>query len=121
MPPLRNWHKAQISGEKLRAYVLNPKHPEGRHKARLFNELGYDQNNWRELRQAILDALKDAEAQQKKTDEHGERWEVRLRVTGPSGKAAMLITGWIYDRRSDGTLSEVPRLITAYIRERDGE
>jgi hypothetical protein len=45
---------AEISDEKLRDYVLNPEHPLGRHKARVFAAtLGIGRDDWAYLRDQI--------------------------------------------------------------------
>ena len=49
---------AEIDLRKLREYCLNPAHPRGRHKARVFRAalgIGQDDAPW--LRQTILDRL----------------------------------------------------------------
>ena len=47
---------------KLRSYCLNPRHPRGRHKARVFaSALGITRENAGLLRQALLEAAESAE------------------------------------------------------------
>jgi hypothetical protein len=49
---------AFVDVAKLRDYALNPNHPEGRHKTRVFSaSLGIDQSNADWLAQAILERL----------------------------------------------------------------
>lgn len=48
--PLPNFDKAEINPKKLTDYALNPDHPVGANKARVFKSaLGYDKNNAGEL------------------------------------------------------------------------
>lgn len=54
---LPNHSEAVIDLAKLRDYVLNPEHPRGKHKARIFNRLGFDSGDAEELRSKILVSL----------------------------------------------------------------
>ena len=57
---LPNGDRADL-GTKLEDYVLNPRHREGRHKARLFESaLGITLANTAVLRQAILSAAENS-------------------------------------------------------------
>jgi hypothetical protein len=56
---LPNGERADL-GMKLEDYALNPRHREGRHKARMFDAvLGITQTNREILRHAILTAARD--------------------------------------------------------------
>ena len=105
-----------IEESKLVAYALDPASERGRHKARRFAaHLGYALANWQDLRRAILDALPDHDATFRSETAFGTKYEVVLPITGPNGNTAVVRTIWQYDRGADGTLAEVPRLITLYI------
>jgi hypothetical protein len=55
---LPNAKNAVVDIEKLRNYCLNPDHPEGKHKARVFREkLGFTDKDAERLRQLILEAI----------------------------------------------------------------
>src|SRR5215212_2892152 len=59
MPQARD---AVVPTEKLIAYALDPDHPRGRHKARVFAAaLGIGKSDWQYLRDQILEAVVDAE------------------------------------------------------------
>jgi hypothetical protein len=45
---------AIVDRQKLTGYCLNPKHPRGRHKARVFATLGFTAENADALRVALL-------------------------------------------------------------------
>jgi hypothetical protein len=63
MAPLPYWQRATIDLRKLRDYCLDPAHPHGRHRARVFREaLGIGQENAEWLRGAILEELPSQEA-----------------------------------------------------------
>jgi hypothetical protein len=60
---------------KIRDYCLNPDHPRGRHKARVFVvALGLTLEDAEELRDALLAAARDREAVATEQDEHGQRY-----------------------------------------------
>ena len=55
--------RAEVDIVKLRAYCLNTKHPEEKHKARVFRAaLGLDAEHAEELRAALLNAARTTEA-----------------------------------------------------------
>jgi hypothetical protein len=108
---LANADKAVIDNKKIDGYALNPDHPDGSHKARVFKSaLGYDRDNSQGLVDQIRDGVQRQAAVPKEIDEHGTRFGVDIPVTGPTGKSATVRTGWIYDPGS-----EVPRLTSARV------
>lgn len=98
-----------IPKEKFTKYALNPdKAPD---KARAFKEaLGYDLSNYKDLIESNRKHVSEYDAIPKPDNGHGTRYEVRLELTGPNGKKATVLTGWIDDR----TNREM-RMTTAYI------
>jgi hypothetical protein len=53
--------EAEISEDKLRDYALDPDHPTGRHKVRVFAAtLGIRQTDWAFLRDEILERVTDS-------------------------------------------------------------
>ena len=95
---------------KLRDYCLNPRHPRGRHKARVFAAvLGIRLENAGLLQRALLDAALRAEATLGERDGHGQRYLLDFEMEGPSGKGAV--------RSSLIVLAgeEFPRMTTCYI------
>ena len=76
---LPNGDRADL-GTKLEDYVLNPRHREGRHKARLFESaLGITLANTGVLRQAILSAAENSEdAEPFGNNGHGELYVLRF-------------------------------------------
>uniref|UniRef100_Q02B59 DUF6883 domain-containing protein n=1 Tax=Solibacter usitatus (strain Ellin6076) TaxID=234267 RepID=Q02B59_SOLUE len=62
---------------KLREYCLDPQHPRGRHKARVFAAaLGLAQADAESLREALLGAAREADALVGESDEYGDRFTV---------------------------------------------
>ena len=109
--PLPRAADAEISADKLRDYALNPDHHLGRHKARVFRSaLGIGQEDWRYLRDQILDRLSDAPVTAiRPKPPHGLEYEVRLPIDGLNGETHAIITGWLVVEE------EPPRLLTTYV------
>jgi hypothetical protein len=94
-----------------RSRVLNFRHREGRHKARVFESaLGITLANSDVLRQAILSAADNSDgAEPLGNNGHGEIYILRVPLQTQKGIATVL-TSWIV---RDG--EDFPRLITYYI------
>jgi hypothetical protein len=58
----------------------------------------------------------------KVTDRDGERFTVRVPVTGPNGQTVEVVTAWIYDRprTQKQAQSDAPRLVTLFIPRQGG-
>jgi hypothetical protein len=107
---LPNAEQALIELIKLRDYCLNPRHPRGRHKARIFEaRLGLTASHAEWLRDAILRVLPEADALAGPEDRFGRRFVVDCPVSGPRG-SGVVRTAWIILRGES-----VPRLTTCYI------
>ncbi len=95
---------------KLRDYCLNPNHPSGRHKARVFAAaLGLTQDDADLLREALLFAVRESDAREAEKDDYGIRYLLDFQMAGPSGDA-MLRSSWIVLKGED-----VPRLTSCYV------
>lgn len=102
---------AVIPAAKLRDYVLNPAHPQGGPKARVFAAvLGLTRADWRYLRDQLLAGVQVAPATPRGSTQWGDLYEVRVDVQGRNGRTARVRTGWIL--RFD---DERPHLTTAYV------
>jgi len=109
--PLPNVSRAEISPAKLRDYALNPRHPDGAHKARVFlAALGIGQADWEALKAQLLAGIETAPVVGEREDEHGMRYEVIVDVLGLNGRRAPVTTAWFAATASDG-----PRLVSAYV------
>ena len=110
---LPNAENAVVDIEKLRDYCLNPNHPEGKHKARVFfDKLGIRQHDSEELRQAILEGILLAEAIEQEPSSFGRRFIVDMVVSRSEGivlSSAVVRTAWII---RDG--EDLPRLTTCF-------
>jgi filamentous hemagglutinin len=110
-PLLLGADRAIIDPRKLTGYALNPSHPVGANKARVFQSaLGFTTNNADELIAQLMAGLKSSPAVAGKVDQYGARFTVDIHVTGPSGSGTVR-TGWIYKVGSD-----TPELTTLYVK-----
>ena len=108
---------ANVPKEKLVGYALNPDHPVGKEKARAFKAaLGYTQENSEELREKILELFDEKNLVLKGEGEYGKQYEQIMKITGPNGKTANVLTAWIKENES----SE-PRLVSVYVTEKEGK
>lgn len=113
---LPNAEKAVVDIAKLRDYCLNPNHPEGKHKARVFLEkLGLTRKDAEGLRQLILEEISTAEATEREPTAYGRRFIVDFQVAraGEGGLVvsfARLRSAWMIRNEED-----FPRLTTCFI------
>ena len=111
-----NAERAEIDLRKLTGYVLDPGHPEGRNKARVFEAvLGYNQSNATELVRQVRENLGRVPARLGTTDAFGLRYTVDVPVVGPKG-SAVVRTGWIVKSGSD-----IPTLTTMFVKRHERE
>jgi hypothetical protein len=102
---------AKIEIAKLRDYSLNPLHPEGKHKARVFAAtLGLLASDAEKLRSIIVIAIATEEATVGAADEHGERFVLDFATQGLRGMVTIR-TAWIVDRGETA-----PRLVSCYVK-----
>lgn len=98
-----------IPKAKFTQYALNPdKDPD---KAKAFEKaLGYTVDNADELIEQINEKLSEYEAVEKGDRGWGMAYEVIMDISGPNGKTAKVLTGWI-DDKNNGEM----RLTTVHI------
>lgn len=100
---------AVVDMRKLRDYCLNPEHPQGKHKARLFAAIfGITVQNAEELRHILLTTVTQYEAQPGRLDEFGQRYTIDFPLKWQD-RNATIRRSWIVEHNSD-----IPRLITCY-------
>ena len=73
---LPNGARAIVGIRKLREYCLNPQHPRGRNKARVFASVGIRDADAEELRTALVAAASDGEAILGAANPYGQRYVV---------------------------------------------
>lgn len=85
---LPNAGDAVVEVRKLRGYVLNPEHPRGKHKARLFTSItGLTADGAENLRQELLSAAVAEEAVPGEDDEYGKRYILDFTLNTEVGTA----------------------------------
>jgi Domain of unknown function (DUF6883) len=109
--PIPNASRAEIPAAKLRDYCLNPDHPDGAHKARVFmSALGIGRDDWRYLSDQLLAGVAVAPLTADTHDQHGIRFEVQIEVQGLNGRTLPVTTAWFLPKGGDA-----PRLVSAYV------
>ena len=109
---LINAEKAVIDSNKVTSYALNPAHPVGGNKAKVFESaLGYNQANAGGLIAKVQEGAQLYPAKLGAADKFGQRITIDMPITGPNGNTATVRTGWIYDSGSS-----TPRMTTLYVK-----
>jgi hypothetical protein len=107
---LYNGNQAEIPLQKLIGYCLNPEHPSGEHKARVFNsKLGIKAENANLLVELIQKAAIEGDVIQQNTTEFGQQFKVDWKV--PTVENIILRTIWEITLQNPN-----PRLISAFIK-----
>lgn len=108
---LPNIDNAKIDPRKLTDYALNPNHPVGKNKAKVFESaLGFNQSNADDLLKQIYEKLPESTAKLGDLDEYGQRYIVDMLITGTNGQIKTVRTAWIIK-----TGSNIPELTTLYV------
>jgi hypothetical protein len=107
-PPARpDFESPEFDDRKLTDYALNPDHPVGKNKARVIQSAtGLGREDAQNVKQQILDQVGDGPPTEGKRDQHGDRWNKDVTVTGPNG-SIVVRTAWIVDASTGKT-----RLVT---------
>lgn len=102
--------RAYVDIGKLRDYCLNPLHPRGRHKARVFAErLGLTAAGAETLRNALLEAVRQWEAIPGEHDGFGRRFVIEFPMSSPKG-SVVVRSAWIVRENED-----FPRFTSCYV------
>ena len=102
--------EAILDIRKLENYCLNPSHPRGRHKARVFREaLDLQRSDAGWLRDALLEAARASEASPLEVDPWGTHWRLDATIRR-QGRNAVVRMIWIV--RSG---ESVPRFVTCWV------
>lgn len=90
-----NAESAVVEIQKLVDYCLNQEHWRGKHKARVFlSACGMTAEHAYDLRDALLNAALNLDAESTEKDDYGQRYVVELEVVGPTGSARVR-SAWI--------------------------
>ena len=107
---LPNADRAIVEITKLSDYVLNPEHVQGKHKARVFaSALNFTTNDVVTLRDLLLAAAQNEDAEPARQDEYGQRFIIDFEVSRDD-KIAVIRSAWIV--RTD---ENFPRLTSCYV------
>ena len=102
--------EAIVEISKLRDYCLNPHHPRGRHKARVFSSaLGLAQADADLLRVELIRAAREADAATGVSDEYGDRYNVDFEISR-GDRHATIRSAWIVRRNETA-----PRLTSCFV------
>jgi hypothetical protein len=94
-------YKLHLDIKKLREYCLNPNHPVGKHKARVFfAALGVTKKDSSDMKKLILKKMEEAEIQLEYEDEYGKRISSVLELD-INEKKAFVKTIWIIKRKEN--------------------
>jgi hypothetical protein len=92
---LPNAKKATADDRKFTKYLFNPETPEGWAKGKNFTRrLGYDKNNYAELKDKILENAVKYPSSYRGTDKYGNSYEQKIVLYGNKGTPANVIVGW---------------------------
>ncbi len=95
-------NRVVIDPRKLTKYALNPDHPTGRHKARVFKAaLGYNQSNYQSLLDQIADKALESEVIPGRVDQFGQRVRVDLEISGMEGQRVIVLCVWMIVSHGD--------------------
>lgn len=109
---LLNAKHAVIDPKKIVSYALNPEHPVGGNKARVFESaLGFNPSNAGVLVSRVQQGIMTNPAELGLYDSFGQRMSVDIPILGVNGDTAIVRTGWMYE-----TDSLVPRMTTIYVK-----
>ncbi|HGN0268814.1 TPA: DUF637 domain-containing protein, partial [Pseudomonas aeruginosa] len=104
-------NRAVIDPRKLTDYALNPDHPVGGNKARVFESvLGFTKGNSDLLMKQLQEGVMKNTPIPGKVDQYGARFTVDIPVAGPNG-SAVVRSGWIYKPGSN-----TPELTTIFVK-----
>jgi len=101
--------RAIVDEAKVRDYLLSSEHPVGRFKAAFFANVGYTRQDWERLQQELLSIAGSEDAMPGQPSAFGQKYEVRGRIEGPTGRRFEVVTVWIFLRGETA-----PRFVTAY-------
>ena len=106
---LPNGDHAIVDIRKLLEYCLNPQHPRGRNKARVFASVGVREADAEELKVALVAAASGNDAQLGVANVHGQRYIIDFDLLR-RGRVVRIRSAWIVRIGDD-----LPRLTSCYV------
>lgn len=102
-------HRASVDPAKLSDYLLSKTHPVGRHKARVFEAMGYSAQRPGELETALHRVAREGAVSERRPSPYGELYIVDGVAVTPTGASVRLRTIWVLHAASDR-----PEFVTGY-------
>jgi hypothetical protein len=106
---LPNGDHAIVDETKVRDYLLSASLPVSRFKAVFFHALGFSQQDWTLLRDALLDLARTGEVTPGQPSPFGQKFEIHATLQWPSGRTASVVTVWMAPNGLN-----LPHFITAF-------
>lgn len=104
-----NLENAEVPAAKIANYLLSESHPDGKHKARFFQAVGFLLDDCGTLEQALLKHLAEHEVAKVEATTFGTRYVVEGIIEAPDGRTPLLRTVWFIRNEE-----EVPQFVSAY-------
>jgi hypothetical protein len=103
-------HNAYVDLAKLRDYCLNPRHPRGKYKARVFaSALDFSQSDAESLRALLIQAVQTIAAKETASDAFGSRYVIDFDCTTEL-KTVRIRSAWMIRAAEN-----FPRFLTCYV------
>lgn len=106
---LPNAEAADIPLRKMRDYLLDLEHPEGRSKAAFFLAMGFHPDRWELLANAVREMIAHTQVTQTLESRHGTKYIVEGDLMTPTARCVHVRTVWIVEPGESA-----PRFVTAY-------
>jgi hypothetical protein len=104
MKLLPHFEQAVIAIEKFEDYILNSEHPQGKHKARVFQgTLEIERRHAKVLVELIRRSLSRAPAEQSESKEYGDCWTTWHEIIGMNGQSAIVTVAWMFKKSAEQT------------------
>ena len=105
---LPNADQAFVEDRKITTYLLSRSHRYGAAKCAFFESFGFRQDDWRRLRDALLQHAADNQVVSTLDTPFGRVFEVNGRLASPDGRNPFVLVVWFF-RPGENR----PRLVTA--------
>lgn len=103
------YERIEIAESKLSGYLLNKNHSIGSHKAIYFEKLGYNINNWKILRDALIEHINSADNSEIIENQFGVKIVVINRIKSIIGKHPIIKSVWFIENNE-----KILKFVTAY-------
>ncbi len=104
-----NYDRIEIPENKLVGYLLNKNHSVGVHKAKYFESLGYNSENWQILRDALFEHVETAENIDFVENQFGMKVVIINNLNGHNNRVAKIKSIWFIENNEN-----ILKFVTAY-------